>query len=105
MMNTLLEKPKELLSVIVGQFIAWLDEAFPPETRREQLNQWIQLAARSPFIVFGLVLLLLLFCCCGGRPEKMMKAPGRRNHQMPRREFDADPRSYFRNLHAKGKRN
>ncbi|PIN16099.1 hypothetical protein CDL12_11255 [Handroanthus impetiginosus] len=38
-------------------------------------------------------------CCRGRRLVKMMKAPGR-NFQMPRRDFEIDPKGYFQNLRS-----
>ncbi|KAK8936478.1 hypothetical protein KSP39_PZI012076 [Platanthera zijinensis] len=45
-------------------------------------------------------------CCCGCfrrwfSGDRMMRAPGRPGRYMPRSSFEADPRNYFANLHAK----
>ncbi|KAF5175889.1 hypothetical protein FRX31_034526 [Thalictrum thalictroides] len=58
--------------------------------------------------MFGLIVLfaLLLVCCCkkgcsSSSSGKMMKAPGR-DYMMLRDDFEASPRSYFRELRGKG---
>ncbi|CDP00466.1 unnamed protein product [Coffea canephora] len=101
------EKLKELwqaMENLWGQFLEWFDKIFPPETRGEKLHHWLQIAL--PIAIAGVVLSLLLYCCykccckCGGgRRVKMMKAPGR-NCTMARPAFEANPKSYFRNLRA-----
>ncbi|KAL6983303.1 hypothetical protein U1Q18_016691 [Sarracenia purpurea var. burkii] len=100
-----LDKLKEWLVVLQnfgGSLIAKVDEAFPPETRAEQLKHWLQVA--KPFIIAGVVLVICIGCCrrcCGGRRAvKMMKAPGR-DYRMPRSVFEGNPKSYFRGLHGK----
>ncbi|KAL5999942.1 hypothetical protein ACLOJK_034619 [Asimina triloba] len=101
----ILNKLSELL-ILLENFVAYVvgkvNEAFPAETRSEQLKHWLHVAA--PWAL-SLVLLLLCFCCCRSccKPRntfKMMKAPGR-NYRMPRHAFETNPRSYFRDLRGK----
>uniref|UniRef100_A0ACD5WQC7 Uncharacterized protein n=1 Tax=Avena sativa TaxID=4498 RepID=A0ACD5WQC7_AVESA len=80
------------------------DELFPPETRSETLSQWLRFGVTV--VLPALVLLCFLrccwrCCCARGRGGRMMVAPGRRGVRMPRDAFEANPRSYFRDLHAK----
>ncbi|KAL5993788.1 hypothetical protein ACLOJK_038145 [Asimina triloba] len=105
----ILKKLSELL-ILLENFVAYVvekvNEAFPAETRSEQLKHWLHVAA--PWVL-GLVLLLLCFRCCRScccrccktwNILKMMKASGR-NYRMPRHAFESNPRSYFRDLRGK----
>lgn len=78
----------------------------PPDMQLRIRTAREKLQLHALYFVMGLILLVSLwFCCrcfryCGRmRAVKMMKAPGR-NFRMPRANFKANPRSYFRNLHS-----
>nr|GLL32115.1 hypothetical protein Saspl_010887 [Ipomoea trifida]GMD13521.1 SAM and SH3 domain-containing protein [Ipomoea batatas]GMD21124.1 SAM and SH3 domain-containing protein [Ipomoea batatas] len=108
-MNFVVEKLKEFLQTIQnlgGEALQWFDQIFPPETREDTIIHWVQVAL--PYLIAAVVLTLLICCCrccccCCRRGRgglgRMMKAPGR-NCRMPRSAFEANPRSYFRNLRA-----
>ncbi|KAK1305879.1 hypothetical protein QJS10_CPA10g01774 [Acorus calamus] len=111
-----------------GYALKKIDEVFPPETRSETLHRWIEVSKSVVLpVAVGLVVLYFFFCCifpilwicvcicfsslwrcifgcfrgfcCSGmRKVKMMKAPGRWGHMMPRSRFESDPRGYFRGL-------
>ncbi|PIN11050.1 hypothetical protein CDL12_16359 [Handroanthus impetiginosus] len=105
--DTRREKLKEaLLAVENGRakVLAWFDGVFPPETRGEKIRHWFHVA--QPYLIAAVVLTLVVYfcrCCCGGprggRRVKMMKAPGK-NHRMPRRDFENNPKGYFQNLRS-----
>lgn len=82
--NWLLEKAPSLISTATNQ---------------------IQKAPLYYTIPIGFLLIWLLSRCCGGGggTGKTMKAPGRKNVRMARRDFESSPKSYFRNLRSKKK--
>mgnify|MGYP004717005891 CR=1 FL=1 len=55
MMNNLVEKLKQLFMMLENFslfLVGRLDDAFPPETRKERLQYWLRVGA--PFVVAGL---------------------------------------------------
>lgn len=100
LIHNLVEKLKEILVMLENSgssLTAWLDKVFPRETRKERILHWIHVSA--PYVLPGLFLIVLFWLCSRGKGAKMMKAPGR-NFRMPRTVFEADPKGYFRSLHA-----
>ncbi|KAJ4815441.1 hypothetical protein LUZ62_028007 [Rhynchospora pubera] len=84
------------------------DEIFPPETRSDTVQRWVNIAVTIVLPVS--VVTFMLYCCCKcccrclgrrGGYGRMMKAPGRGGARMPRASFEASPRDYFINLRAK----
>lgn len=97
------ENIKELVTTVerIGRSIA-----SPPDVELRIRTTREMLQRNAPYFVMGLILVFSLwFCCrcfrycCRMKTVKMMKAPGR-NFRMPRPNFEANPRSYFRNLHT-----
>ncbi|TMW80787.1 hypothetical protein EJD97_015122 [Solanum chilense] len=95
----LLKNTKEVI-VKTAPFVRtsshWLLEKAPP------LNS-IRKAPLYISIPIGFLLILFLRRCFsgGGGNGKTMKAPGRNNVRIQRRDFESSPKSYFRNLRSR----
>ncbi|KAI8029798.1 hypothetical protein LOK49_LG01G00178 [Camellia lanceoleosa] len=122
LMGTAEEKWKEL-PVMAWTLMDKVDEVFPPETIKEQIQHLIQVS--KPYIIpatAAIVLLILLYYCgrlfitimrsllsyfgcgtvSGGKVTKMMIAPGTRGALViVRSVFGSNPSGYFRGLRGK----
>ncbi|KAH0753611.1 hypothetical protein KY290_023881 [Solanum tuberosum] len=82
----------------------WLLEKAPPLISTS-INS-IRIAPIYYTIPIGFLLILFLRRCCSGGDSgnaKTMKAPGRNNVRMTRRDFEKSPKSYFRDLRSRKK--
>ncbi|TMW84005.1 hypothetical protein EJD97_000263 [Solanum chilense] len=74
----------------------WLLEKAPPLNSIREIPLYIS-------VPIGFLLILFLRRCFsgGGGNGKTMKAPGRNNVRIQRRDFESSPKSYFRNLRSR----
>ncbi|XP_015074697.1 uncharacterized protein LOC107018671 [Solanum pennellii] len=97
----LLKNTKEII-VKTAPFVRtsshWLLEKAPPLNSIRETPLHIS-------IPIGFLLILFLRRCFsggdGGGNGKTMKAPGRNNVRIQRRDFESSPKSYFRNLRSR----
>ncbi|KAJ8570044.1 hypothetical protein K7X08_006621 [Anisodus acutangulus] len=79
----------------------WLLETIPQLPVISTAKSYMQNSSLFFKISVGFGLFLLFrWSCGGGGNGKTMKAPGRNNVRIPRRNFESSPKSYFRDLRA-----
>ncbi|KAK4357975.1 hypothetical protein RND71_023585 [Anisodus tanguticus] len=90
---------------IVSNFVRtsfdWLLETNSQLPLTSTAKSYMQNSSLSFKTSVGFVIFILFRLCCGGGGNgKTMKAPGRKNVRIPRRNFESSPKYYFRDLHA-----
>ncbi|XP_015164799.1 uncharacterized protein [Solanum tuberosum] len=99
----ILENAKEIVvktTPFVRTSSDWLLEK-APALISTSINS-IRTAPINYTIPIGVLLILFLCrCCSGGGNGKTMKAPGRNNVRILRRNFESSPKSYFRDLRSR----